>query len=823
MASIDTKTSNKVILTKIDGDKVWAEAKAGQTIAEIVGPNAGYSVEVFIDGVKVPRHWWNRLRPKTGTQINVQIYPQGGTAGKILKLVIIAVIAYFTFGAGAGAAAAWLGVGTTTLAVIGIVAILAVNALIPPPSMKSGNSANAGDPFKQLNSITGTQNQINPYGPVPCVVGTMRWYPPHAAMPYTEVQGDDQYLRMMLDLGYGDLDVSDIRIGDTSIDAYQDVEYEISTSPSLFVQDIFEDAVTVPVANTGDTGTRTSQLGVDELSLDLVFDNGLYGVNASGGTVQGKTSFSIFYSPTGANTWTNVDAANGITVTNGLTPNLSTGTFDIASSERKTLRASLRWKVATNGQYDVRVTRNSSDFTGSASASATSGGCVWTVLRSITHQNPSTTGTTKLAVRIKATDQLNGVIQNMSVLTSQKIKKWDKVNQEWTATAVATQNPADICAWLYITCPAIARRVDESRVNLDNIADWSDECTSKGLVVSFVMSSTRAYFDVLQDVYAAGRAAFGIVNGKYGAVLDLEQTVPVQVFTPANSWDFSYSRTFANLPDAVRVSFTNPEAAYQEDEIIVYDDGKNANTAQIFDSLQMLMVTDPTASWKLGKYHLAAAKYRPVTYHLSADIEQLVCERGDMVRVQQPMTQWGESAGRILSISGNTITITEPFSFQSNTNYSLQIRHKDTSVEVLTITNPAGGNSTIQLSANVSANAAVGDLYIIGSTIQPTNDLVVQAIKALDNYAATLTLVDYSNDVITADSNTMPTFVSNLTHQPWCQVPDPPQLKLTVTGSTDDRGTYHPGVGISAPPNSGIVRGGIGGGGGIIRGRTYQK
>jgi len=28
---------------------------------------------------------------------------------------------------------------------------------------------------------------------------------------------------MMLDLGYGDLDISDIKIGDTSIDSYTDV------------------------------------------------------------------------------------------------------------------------------------------------------------------------------------------------------------------------------------------------------------------------------------------------------------------------------------------------------------------------------------------------------------------------------------------------------------------------------------------------------------------------------------------------------------------------------------------------------------------------
>ena len=72
------------------------------------------------------------------------------------------------------------------------------------------------------------------------------------------------------------------------------------------------------------------------------------------------------------------------------------------------------------------------------------------------------------------------------------------------------------------------------------IADWADECAAKGLVCSFVMDSARAFSDVLRDVLASGRASFGMVNGKYGAVRDKAQTVPVQMFTPSNSWGFSY-------------------------------------------------------------------------------------------------------------------------------------------------------------------------------------------------------------------------------------------------------------------------------------------
>jgi len=108
----------------------------------------------------------------------------------------------------------------------------------------------------------------------------------------------------------------------------------------------------------------------------------------------------------------------------------------------------------------------------------------------------------------------------------------------------------------------VIRRLDDSGIDLDTIADWAAECNAKNFSIGFVMDSGRALFDVLSDVLAAGRASFGLRNSKYSAVRDLAQTVPVQMFTPRNSWNFNYSRQFANIPQALRVTFNNAEANY---------------------------------------------------------------------------------------------------------------------------------------------------------------------------------------------------------------------------------------------------------------------
>jgi hypothetical protein len=129
--------------------------------------------------------------------VHATAIPQGGNGGKWLRTILLIVVAVVAIWVTGGAAAGLLGsafaAGTTGAAVlgaaIGIIGAMAINALIPPPTPKGLNGSS--DPFNQLASITGTSNQASPYGVIPCVVGKMRFYPPHAALPYTETLGDD--------------------------------------------------------------------------------------------------------------------------------------------------------------------------------------------------------------------------------------------------------------------------------------------------------------------------------------------------------------------------------------------------------------------------------------------------------------------------------------------------------------------------------------------------------------------------------------------------------------------------------------------------------
>ena len=89
-------------------------------------------------------------------------------------MIVVAIVAWYAAPAVAGALGITSAAGIAAVgAGLALIGQLAVNALIPPPTPKG--LGGGGDPFSQLASITGTSNQANPYGVIPCVVGKMRF------------------------------------------------------------------------------------------------------------------------------------------------------------------------------------------------------------------------------------------------------------------------------------------------------------------------------------------------------------------------------------------------------------------------------------------------------------------------------------------------------------------------------------------------------------------------------------------------------------------------------------------------------------------------
>lgn len=121
-----------------DSDTAFAHVPAGQTLAQMLGPDASHSLSVAIGGRDVPSNLWAVTRPKAGQTIHVTNYPQGGNGGKLLRLVAIVALTYFTMGASgwaASAASTFGGSAAAWTAGIMLVGQLVITPMIGRPRM----------------------------------------------------------------------------------------------------------------------------------------------------------------------------------------------------------------------------------------------------------------------------------------------------------------------------------------------------------------------------------------------------------------------------------------------------------------------------------------------------------------------------------------------------------------------------------------------------------------------------------------------------------------------------------------------------------------
>lgn len=814
---------------------------AGQTLLQMLQAAAGtpdiVPVEVAVNGYPVPAEYLGRLRPKEGAVIHVT--PQvlhGGSTRQILGAIAMIVVSIYAPGwgnalaskVGLMSAAAWS-------ATITIAANLAISALVAPPA---ATQAGASGTDGAWNALTGSQNNANPWGPIPLVIGEARFFPPHAALPYSRSAGNDSFHHYLFDLGYGELDVSDIRIGDTPIGDYEDVQWEVATTPTLYRDDINELAVGVTMEET-DSATRTTSPGVEEISLDLLFASGVFAIGDNGKFLQANVFFNIEYRLVGAGAWTQLTYRPGspnqshtailhISPTTWDTlPTFRAYPYFCRRDDRKPFTASLSWTVPA-GQYEVRVTRAFSEWPGGVQDGSKAGlSNVWTVLRSIRHTNPSTTGTNKLAVRIRASDQLNGVLQTLSCLVKQKIPVYDRDTDTWSVP-VASTNPAWVAWWLMTACPALARHAPVSRMSLDGFADYAEFCTTHALQARLVQDNSTTARQLINKVLAGSLANLGNRDGRYAPVFDHGETLPSRMFTPDETSGMRVSRAFTVLPHALRVQFVNTDAGWQDDEVIVLADGYSYRgvdargaasalpPATTIETLRLEQAMDAYQAWRLARFHLAQADFRPNVYTWASDIAGMGVVRGDVVDVSHYVPEWGAGYGRVRATAAGgiggaavTVELDRPVETDGATPYGMQFRHADGTSSVANLV-ASGGMTTVFALETWPPALAAGDMAVIGERGVETAKLLITEVRHQDEFVHQFSAVEYDPRVAPYWADPPESIISEVSGRDF-GVPPPPSIDVVTSDDLaddrDDAGISTPVVSIiGREPREGYIR-----------------
>ena len=738
-----------------------------------IAPELKSKIVIILNGQVIDQDKWEFTILKEGDAIEYRAVPKGN-AIRTIALIAVAIYApqlagYMTGYTSAAAAAATMGTTVTaSLTALNAVTTMGlmlagtalVNAIAPirPPVGASPNDPGSAE--RQL-MVNGGSNKQNPYGAIPVVLGKVRMTPLLGSTNYLTYENDrDSYLSMLLVWGYGPLsiDSSSFKIGDIPISNYTNYNLvtldrkteptidELNSFNAIYGNDITQIQVSTELTCDGNPESSVSPgpwlqasttEKTDSVTIALHFPQGLRKVKIkddnAGNSYETEVKFRIEFS-----------------VNNGLNWNLL-DSLTIRSLNKDGFTSSKTYVYFSGldtSQMIVRVRRETGD---NPEDNPSYRYYFTSILQSITFTrnarpavDPLNSKIAKSALKIKATDQLNGRIDGVNAIVQTWCKTWS--GSSWVDGA--TSNPAALFRYV-LEHPANPRRITNAstQINLSQLQYFHEYCASKGFEYNSVLGDTRSILEVLRDICAAGRASPALIDGKWTVIIDEPKSNIIQHFTPHNSWGFEGTKVLPKKPDGLRVTYFDQDNDYQESEIIVYDIGKNESNSTLFESITLPGVTKKSLVIDHARWHMAQVKLRPEVYSLNVDIEYLVCNRGDRVKVMHDVPMWGLASGRVKNVISSTqYELDEEIPMKAGVSYTIRFRNKlgGSTTRTISPVSTDGYYSIINLTSSITtSDADVLDLFLLGEFNSEAQDLLVLSVEPANNKTARLTLVDY--------------------------------------------------------------------------------
>lgn len=740
---------------------------SGLTVREIVDiairqSDSPYPIEQFEVWTEeyIPYTWWDRVRLKSGTTIVMRPRLEDPIS------LLLGTLGTTLAGAFGGGIIGGL-ISNLIIAGIGIGLKFLMNMLFAP---KQKNDAQI-EP-KVGYSLTGSRNTLNQWGEIPSILGVMRVAPYLGAQPITENVGAEQYIRMLFVVGYGPLAISQLQIGETPIANFDGVTYEIKQGfngdpeTRIYARNQTQEDFAIDLKHADGFHVRVTATDVTEIQLDFLWQNGLIWIDGDGNRNIWTTPIVWSYQPVTGGAWIDKQII-------------------VKNHTQDTIRRTERVTV-TAGQYNVRVRKDAAEVTLDKGYIAED--VSWTALRGIRLGEPIsfTKPICVIAIRMQASAQLNGVIDTLNCVATSLVNSYN--GAAWVANTASAQ-PSDLFRHV-LQGPANARPEIDARVDLPSLQAWRLYNIQQGFTYNNIIARATSVLEMLYAIAAAGRATPVQKDGKWGVVWD-EQSLPIaQMFTPRNSWNFEFQHSFDIIPHALRVRFIDANKKWVDNEVVVYNDGYNANNSTIYESQEFEGVTNHDANWKHGRFFIAQKVGRPATYTLMCGREGAFLTRADRIRVAHDAILVGLSWGRVKSVAGQVVTFDETLTLTSaNPLYAFIFRLSTNVYITRTVTGVNGTFNSITLNG-VSTMPVAGDLYSFGISGIETGIYRVLGIEPVQEMNYRITMVDDAPEISLADTGTIPPFDGDIS-QPLDPFEQPPSKLVLIGGAYAEGAAFY--------------------------------
>lgn len=735
-------------------------------LPEAVGENLPIRVILVTDkgAVAIARDKWQFVRPRPGVRVVIRVLPGKNALRSILQIVVaiaaIAIGAFFALPlAGVLGISTGLAQGILTFGVTALGNLL-INALVPPANPET--AATSDSETNRSYSISGWKNRLAPDAPLPVVFGTHRYAPPFGARSYTEIVGDIQYLRSLFLFGPGPVKLSDFKIGTTDLDEYDEVEIEVregldTDDPvTLYSRQVIEDAAgsdltrPLPRNDAGNviTGPATEEPVVrysaangTGASVLVSFPGGLFNYDNNGNLQSLAVSIRIRYRVQDSeDPWTDVT------------------TLNISAAKREGFYRQHSWDFPARGRYEIEVTRMTDERTSSRVQDRSVLVAVQTFRPEypINYEKPLAL----VAVRIKATYQLSGALDNFSALCSRVCPDWDRVSETWIERE--TTNPASLFRYA-LQSTVNAYPVADSGIDLTQLAAWHEYCEAKGLEFNFVLDSNLALLETLQLIAGAGRASPRHDGVVWGVVVDRPQDLVIDHISPRNSDSFRWQRAYLNPPDAFRVPFFDETNDYEPAERIVPWPGFSGDIT-LTEEIELPGKTDPDEIWIEARRRQYELIHRPNAYSALQDGAARVATRGDLVMGSFDTLEETQVSARVVHVEDRIVLLDEQVTMEAGEDYAIRFRSGLSEVDTIgtstvrSVITVAGTTDAVTL-AGSGLLPGEGDIVHFGKAVSESRALIVKGIESGENFTSHVTMIDASPEVDTlTDAENPPTW-----------------------------------------------------------------
>lgn len=588
--------------------------------------------------------------------------------------------------------------------------------------------------------------------------------------------GEKQYLNLLYCAGEGELSkIEDIRINANPISNYKDVQVDIrkGTNDQTVIPNFNDNFADQSLNYELTESWNTQQVqgdACDAIELTVGFPNGLYYSNDSGGADRTSVTLKAEIRKVGDESWQALplanqkgmaghikrrDAWNFIKSDNSVT-NTSDYAGRIEEATNNAFYRVFRFDNLEKARYEIRMRCSAKDGKSLRHVNKV----YWVQLTQIIYDDFVHPGKALIGIKALATSQLSGSDPKVTWIQERSdVYVFNPYINKYEA------QPADNPAWAAYDLIHICRKIGgeyivfgqpHMRLDYNAFKAWADKCKTNGFTFNYIYDTAMRLWDALKYPEAVGRGKVIPVGTRFTCVSDYQST-PVQLFTVANIKQGSFNEEFQGVEaraNSVEISFLNKDKDYERDVIPVYGDTYDesdtlTNPAQV----ELMGCTSLEQAYKHGKHFLRCNKYEIRTVTIEAFTDAIACTVGDIILIQHDIPEWGEG-GRVVAVSGQTITLDKEVSVQPGKNYQLLIRSNSTDiVSTFNVVNVSGLNVIVKESIPVQPDA----VYAFGEVSKSAKPFRVLAItKTLSEMTRKIQCMEYYPELYVSDDGAVP-------------------------------------------------------------------